>query len=261
MTTPQDRQRKHLPVWGILEPANRGTSGCERVGMSEADTAEHDARDRRIGQLLNEYLDLRARGKAEPQGQWLAKHPDLADELRSHLELVGGLQSERATLEGLIAQGLLEPCDDEAYPARLAEYKVSAVLGRGGMGIVLEAYDESLHRAVALKVLRPELADDRAALTRFTREARAAAALQHPNIVTVYAVGQHGLAHYLAMEYVDGPTLADTIRDGWPVHDPPVAAGVPAGRKPPVAADRRVGRSPVSPGVPTGLRHLAQEAD
>ncbi len=80
------------------------------------------------------------------------------------------------------------------------------------MGIVLKAYEESLDRIVALKILRPELAEDDAALTRFEREAKTAAALRHPNIVTVYAVGQEREVRFIAMEYVDGPSLAEVVR-------------------------------------------------
>jgi len=197
--------------------------------MSDADTVKSQSRDERIGQILNDYLDRKARGEAETQDLLLAKHPDLADELRSHLDLIGEMQPQRSTLQDLIAQGLLKPCDEPGYPARLGAYRISRIIGRGGMGIVLEAYEQSLDRSVALKILRPTLAEDEAALARFKREAQTAAALRHPNIVTVHAVGREGNAHYLAMEYVEGPALGDLIRRGSPAA--------------PVAADLRVGRS------------------
>ncbi len=193
--------------------------------MAEPQPGETADRDGRIGRILNDYLDRQARGEAETQGMLLARHPDLADELRSHLDLVGELKPQRATIEDLIAKGVLEACDDPGYAARLGEYRIRRFIGRGGMGLVLEGYDERLQRTVALKILRPELAEDQAALARFTREARAAAALRHPNIVTVHAVGHQDGAHYLAMEFIDGPTLADVIATGWPVGtdgDPPV---------------------------------------
>ena len=185
--------------------------------MSDADTVKSQSRDERIGQILNDYLDRKARGEAETQDLLLAKHPDLADELRSHLDLIGEMRPQRATLQDLIAQGLLAPCDEPGYPARLGAYKTSRIIGRGGMGIVLEAYEQSLDRSVALKILRPILAEDEAALARFKREAQAAAALRHPNIVTVHAIGREGSAHYLAMEYVEGPALGDVIREQGPL--------------------------------------------
>ena len=92
-----------------------------------------------------------------------------------------------------------------------AGYRILRELGRGGMGIVLLAYDEQLQRRVALKVLRPERAET-AARARFVREAQAAAGIQHDHVVTLHAVGNppHGLP-YMVIQYVDGPTLRDEI--------------------------------------------------
>jgi formylglycine-generating enzyme required for sulfatase activity/tRNA A-37 threonylcarbamoyl transferase component Bud32 len=88
------------------------------------------------------------------------------------------------------------------------------VLGRGGFGIVLEAIDEKLRRRVALKVLRPELAGNATASKRFLREARAAAAVRHPNVVGVYAVEENAPTPYLVMEYITGPTLQQRLDQG-----------------------------------------------
>ncbi|MFH0983562.1 MAG: serine/threonine-protein kinase [Planctomycetota bacterium] len=171
-----------------------------------------DARDARIGQIVSEFLDRRARGKAESEAELLAKYPDVADELRVHLHMLGNLQRSRDALESLLAQGLLRSSPDPRYPAQLGAYKIAAFLGRGAMGVVFKAYEESLNRTVALKVLRPELAADTAGLARFRREAKAAAGLQHPNIVTIHAVGEDHGVYFIAMEYIDGPTLGEVIR-------------------------------------------------
>ena len=82
----------------------------------------------------------------------------------------------------------LQPATDAAYLGRLAHFDVMRVLGRGGMGVVLEAFDSRLQRNVALKVLDPELADDEIARQRFCREARAAASVTHENVVAVHQV-------------------------------------------------------------------------
>ena len=89
-------------------------------------------------------------------------------------------------------------------------------IGEGGMAVVYRAYDRALDRVVALKVLRPGYGDDTAFLARFQREARAAAGLDHPNIVTVFDVGQDEDWHYIVMEYVEGQNLKDKIRDESP---------------------------------------------
>ena len=89
-------------------------------------------------------------------------------------------------------------------------------IGEGGMAVVYRAYDQALDRVVALKVLRQGYGDDAAFLAHFQREARAAANLDHPNIVTVFDVGQDGDWHYIVMEYVEGHNLKDEIRDEAP---------------------------------------------
>jgi serine/threonine protein kinase len=170
------------------------------------------SQDAAVGKLLHEYLERRACGQAESQADFLAAHPELADELRLHLSLVRSVFDGSGTLHGLIRQGVLRVSSDPRFPAELGPYKISALLGRGGMGIVLLAHEESLNRRVALKILRPDLGDDPVALARFTREAKAAAGLRHPNIVDIHAVGQERGVHYLAMEYIEGPTLAEVLR-------------------------------------------------
>ena len=91
--------------------------------------------------------------------------------------------------------------------ARVGKYEIVVHIATGGMGAVYKAVDTSLGRPVALKVLASRLIDNPAALERFRREARHAARLNHPNIVTLYEWGQIDDSHYLAMEYIDGPDL------------------------------------------------------
>jgi eukaryotic-like serine/threonine-protein kinase len=96
-------------------------------------------------------------------------------------------------------------------------YRIERVLGDSAMARVLLAHDEELERRVALKLLDERLAADHEFRTRFTREGRLAAALSHPNVVTVFDAGEADGRPYIVMEYVDGPTLEERLRDEGPL--------------------------------------------
>ena len=112
---------------------------------------------------------------------------------------------------------LLAPTDDDRMLGRLGTYEVMGVIGSGGMGVVLKAFDAALNRNVAIKVLAPHLGSSGAARKRFSREAQAAAAVVHDNVMEIYGVADVDGLPYLVMPYVRGPSLQRRLDDDGPL--------------------------------------------
>ena len=158
-------------------------------------------RDQHVIDALDEYLAAQHAGQPIAREDFLARHPDLADELARYLDNLA----------------LLNEDDDDAgegiIGGTLGDFRILREIGRGGMGVVYEAEQISLNRRVALKVLPFAAIFDDRQLQRFKNEAQAAAFLHHTNIVPVHAVGNERGVHYYAMQYIEGKSFAQIVEE------------------------------------------------
>ncbi|MCB9591544.1 MAG: serine/threonine protein kinase [Sandaracinaceae bacterium] len=174
-----------------------------------------------IAEALDAFVEALLEGDVADADEWLARHPDLDAALREDLELVASLHraaesvaadSHAAPASTPEARRFLEPGD------RLGEHVIEELLGAGGMGEVYRARHEVLDKDVAIKVLRPFLAEEPDAVARFRREVQAQAKLApHPNVVTATHASEHDGRLYLVMELVPGTNLSRLVRAEGPL--------------------------------------------
>jgi eukaryotic-like serine/threonine-protein kinase len=172
-------------------------------------------RFRQIDELFEAALEQDAAGRAA----FLDSACGGDDELRSELDslLVAHARSEKfieAPAMEVAARGAARQAVTTEVGRRVGPYKILSLLGAGGMGEVYLAEDAKLNRRVALKLLPAEFTEDAGRVRRFEREARAASALNHPNIVTIHEVAEFGGTHFIATEFVEGQTLRSLIAEG-----------------------------------------------
>jgi serine/threonine protein kinase len=167
---------------------------------------------RRLSQLLDDYFTDLERGCPPDRDELAARHPDLAAEIAAYIDsleflhdaAVGFCPAAEPTAPGGLAI---------TAEKRLGDFEIVREIGRGGMGVVYEARQISLHRRVALKVLPFAALFDSRQIARFRNEAQAAAQLHHPNIVPVYAVGTDRGVHYYAMQLINGQPLDKAVEE------------------------------------------------
>jgi serine/threonine protein kinase/Flp pilus assembly protein TadD len=174
-------------------------------GRSSCDQTE------KLAEILADYLERLERGETPDTDALVAQHPELATELRENFVKLAalhraavGMTDGGQMLEGLCATNFLEQ-------RTLGDFRLIRPIGRGGMGVVYEAQQISLNRRVALKTLPLAAVLDPKQLARFRNEAQAAASLDHPHIVSVYAVGSDRGVHYYAMRFIEGQSLAEVV--------------------------------------------------
>ena len=180
------------------------------------------SRQSELARVLDGYLAAVEAGEVVDPDALVAEHPEIAERLRSCLAVL----RVASRVEGSADLGV---AIDPALDTRLGDFRTIRMIGRGGMGIVFEAEQVSLHRRVALKVLPFAAALDPQQLRRFQIEAQAAAVLHHTNIVPIFSVGCERGVHYYAMQYIKGQTLASLIGDLRQLAEPTDSAGAATG--------------------------------
>lgn len=207
-----------LSILEIDDPAEREAqleSACagdiELLGRVEALLASHESQS----QFLNTpAVEQMADDSAAALAETMAP-----EDGSTHDEPVSNTDEADTMIEDSddeIPLGYLEPSTREDSLGRLGHYEITEVIGRGAFGIVLKAFDEKLHRVVALKVLSPEMAATSPARKRFKREARSSAVIRHENVVSIYAVEDEPTP-YLVMEYIPGKTLQERLDEKGPL--------------------------------------------
>lgn len=190
-----------------------------------------DDYESKLNQLFVEYLEGRESGKIVRIDDFIANHPEFADELRefigSHAEverIASPLRDAASLFAGdntqswgrnrlRISQSPTISLGGVSPPGQLGEFRIIKEIGRGGMGVVYQAEQLSLQRFVALKILPFAAAIDPRHLQRFKNEALAAANLRHENIVAIYSVGCELGVHYYAMQLIEGQSLREVIEE------------------------------------------------
>src|SRR6516225_6747795 len=163
--------------------------------------------------LAQEYLDRKRRGERPTLQEYLNRHPDLAEEIRDLFPALLMMEDLGESSGGTTGSLAADSVAVGVRLQRLGDYRILREIGRGGMGVVYEAEQESLGRRVALKVLSAGSLLDPKQVRRFEREARAAARLHHTNIVPVFGVGCQDGHHYFVMQFIAGVGLDVVLED------------------------------------------------
>ena len=164
--------------------------------------------------LAEEFIERRRRGEPATPEDYARQYPDLAEDILAlfpALLMMEDMAGGSGNASGSDALG--EPSLSGVTMGRLGEFRLLREVGRGGMGVVYEAEQESLGRRVALKVLPAGAISDKRQLRRFEREARSAARLHHTNIVPVFGVGQHEGTHFYVMQLIQGQGLDSVLAE------------------------------------------------
>lgn len=160
-----------------------------------------------LDRIAEEFSEAIRKGRNPSVDDFVARHGGCGElhQLLTSVKMIEGIKRDTD-------HSTASAPHEKLSVTELDDYKIVREIGRGGMGMVFEAFDQSLHRRVAIKVLPNNLLSDARNLERFRSEAKAAARLRHPNIVSVFGVGHANDHHYFVMDYIDGINLREWLR-------------------------------------------------
>ncbi len=179
--------------------------------MAQNEESSHQTDSDPLDKLAQSFIERHRRGEPLDIAEYAEQYPELADQIRELFPTLLDMEQLGARLQDVDSVAPVHGVSKS--PKEVGGYAIIREVGRGGMGVVYEAEDQSLGRHVALKVLPFHRLLDERRLERFRREARAAAALEHPAIVPVYGIGEDRGVHYYAMQFIRGQSLDQVLRE------------------------------------------------
>ncbi len=175
--------------------------------MSSSSSADRNP----VEQLAEEFIERHRRGERPSLTEYTPKYPDWAAEIRELFPALMVMEQLKPAAGDHTGPYLADA--SPSHPERLGDYRILREVGRGGMGVVYKAEQESRGRHVALKLLPASALLDAQRLQRFQREARAAARRHHTNIVPVFGVGEAEGLHYYVMQFIPGLGLHEVLEE------------------------------------------------
>lgn len=172
-----------------------------------------DSQERIIEDAVQRFVDAQLRGREPDVDEYVGQYPQLAGQIRRRIQNLQRIDTLFADLTRADESDFGTAMEvDNLVGRKVGDFEITEMIGRGGMGIVYLAHDTKLDRSVAVKTMPPGLGDDPTPQTRFAREAKVLASLNHPNIAVIHdIIEQDKGSGYLILEYVPGETLSERI--------------------------------------------------
>jgi hypothetical protein len=223
-----DPERQLLHACAELKRRLRSGDDCRAEHFLDAFPSLASSVDHALELIYAEFVTRQEMGQQPDPSEWLARFPQWGEELRRRFQILQVVYDNKppdpVTVAKADATSGPALADRDTRPKPFGRYEILGRLGKGGMGVVFKASDTVLGRTVALKVMRAGILAGPEHIQRFYNEARAAAKIEHPNVIKLYEIGQEEDQHYFTMAFAPGGSLADH-RESF-ANDPKAAAAL-----------------------------------